>query len=351
LLAVAEVLLARDEGVRCLFLGGRRGLEADLVPSAGIAFHATVMPSLRDPDSRLSLVSRGILLVPAILDALVHVIRFRPDVCCTSGGLVSFPVVLAARLARVPVYLWEGNVVPGRVNRMLAGWSQRVGATFEASVPLLPRDRTHVSGDPVRASLLRWRPQEGRIALGLGRGPVVLVSGGSQGSDRINEALLGALPHVLRAASVVHLTGGGHIGRAEARKAALPTELATRYHPHAFLRDEMGAALAAADLVVGRAGASSISESLAFGTPLVLIPFGASASAHQSANARAVEEAGAAVVVREGQLDAERLAAVVVGLLNDPPRLARMSSAAKALGKPEAASVMADELLRLGRCA
>ena len=309
------------------------------------------MPSLRDPDSRASLVARAVLLGPTVVDALARIGRFRPDVCCTSGGLVALPIVLAARAARVPVYLWEGNVVPGRVNRMLAGWSQRVGATFEASRTFLPRDRTHFPGDPIRTSLLRWRDSDGRAALGLGPGPVILVSGGSQGAERINDAVLAALPHLLRRGQVVHLTGGAHLARAEARRAALPADLAPRYHPHAFLRDEMGAALASADLVIGRAGASSIAEPLAFGKPLVLIPFGAAASGHQLANARAVEEAGAAATIREGQLDAERLAAVVLGLLNDPGRLARMADAARSLGRPDAAALVADELLRLGKCA
>ncbi len=309
------------------------------------------MPSLRDPDSRLSLVSRAALLVPAIVDALVRIVRFRPDVCCTSGGLVALPIVVAARIARVPVYLWEGNVVPGRVNRLLAGWSQRIGGTFEASRAFLPRGRTHFPGDPIRGSLLRWRGTDGRATLGLAEGPVVLVSGGSQGSERINDAVLGALPQILRRASVVHLTGGAYLGRAEARRTALPKDLSARYHTYAFLRDEMGAALAAADIVVGRAGASSIAEPLAFGKPLVLIPFGAAASGHQLANARAVQEGGAAEVIREGQLDADRLSAVVVGLLNDPPRLARMAAAAEGLSRPDAAGLVADELVRLGGCA
>jgi UDP-N-acetylglucosamine--N-acetylmuramyl-(pentapeptide) pyrophosphoryl-undecaprenol N-acetylglucosamine transferase len=345
-----EALRERRPDAAFLFLGGRRGLEADLVPAAGVPFHATPMPSLRDPDSRLSLVARGALLVPSILDALFQIARFRPDACCTSGGLVALPIVVAARIARVPVYLWEGNVVPGRVNRLLAGWSQRVGGTFEASRPFLPRGRTHFPGDPIRGSLLRWRQADGRAALGLAEGPVVLVSGGSQGSERINDAVLSALPQILRRATVVHLTGGAHLGRAEAKRASLPKDLAARYHAHAFLRDEMGAALAAADIVVGRAGASSIAEPLAFGKPLVLIPFGAAASGHQLANARAVQEAGAADVIREGQLDAERLSAVLLGLLNDPPRLARMATAAQGLGRPDAAGLVADELARLGKC-
>jgi UDP-N-acetylglucosamine--N-acetylmuramyl-(pentapeptide) pyrophosphoryl-undecaprenol N-acetylglucosamine transferase len=345
-----EALRERRGDAAFLFLGGRRGLEADLVPRAGIPFHATPMPSLRDPDSRVSLLLRALVLLPTVLDALVRIARFRPDVCCTSGGLVALPIVAAARILRVPVYLWEGNVVPGRVNRLLAGWSQRIGGTFEASRAFLPRGRTQVVGDPIRSSLLRWRGADGRAALGLGAGPVVLVSGGSQGSERINAAVLGALPQLLRRATVVHVTGKPDLARAEAKRATLPPDQASRYQLHAFLRDEMGAAIAAADIVVGRAGASSISEPLAFGKPLVLIPFGAAASGHQLANARAVQEAGAADVIREGQLDGERLSAVVLGLLNDPPRLGRMAMAAEALGKPEAAGVVADELLRLGGC-
>ena len=352
LLAVAEAASELDPDARFLFLGGRRGLEAELVPAAGLAFHATPMPSLRDPDSRLSLLARGVLLVPAAVDALVRIASFRPDVCCTSGGLVALPIVLAARIARVPVYLWEGNVVPGRVNRLLAGWSQRIAATFPGSEPWLPRERTAVHGDPIRRSLLRWSAADGRRALGIAtEGPVVLVSGGSQGSERINDALVAALPQILRRANVVHLTGAAGARQAEARREALPVELRERYQVHAFLRDEMGAALAAADLVVGRAGSSSISEPLAFGKPLVLIPFGAAASGHQAANARAAVDAGAAVVIPESELDGARLAAVVAGLIDDPARLLRMAGAARAAGRPDAARAIAAELLRLGGCA
>lgn len=352
LLAVAEALRELEPDVQLLFFGGRRGLEADLVPQAGIPFHELPMPSLRDPDSRLSLVTRALQMVPSVISALVRIASFRPRVCCTSGGLVTLPVVIAARVLRVPVYLWTGDVVPGRVNRLLSRFCQRIGATFEASTPYLPRGRTHVPGNPIRRSLLRWTAEAGGIALGLDASlPVVLVTGGSQGSERINEALSVALPQILRRAAVVHHTGPAHIARAEARKKTLPEDLRDRYHPHGFLRDEMGAALAAADLVVGRAGSSSISEPLAFGKPLVLIPFGAAASGHQSANARAIEETGAAVVIREGVLDGDRLAAQVRGLLDDAPRLERMAVAAKRAGKPDASVSMAREILTLGGCA
>ncbi|MBM4421584.1 MAG: UDP-N-acetylglucosamine--N-acetylmuramyl-(pentapeptide) pyrophosphoryl-undecaprenol N-acetylglucosamine transferase, partial [Chloroflexi bacterium] len=330
LLAIAEALAASPRS-RVLFVGGRRGLEADLVPTNGHAFHATPMPSLRDPDSRASLVVRGLLFPLAVLDSLVTLARFRPHVCCTTGGLVSFPPVLAARLLRVPVFVWEGNVVPGRANRALAGWAQRVGATFAASLPRLPRARTAVTGNPIRASLLRWTRDSGRASLGLtGESAVIFVTGGSQGAQRINEALFPALPRLLRRTAVIHHTGPSQIAKAEALRGTLPEDLRRRYLPFARLRDEMGAALASANLVIGRASSSSIAEPLAFGVPLVLVPFGAAADAHQSANARAVEESGAATVIPESELDPERLGAVVTGLLDDPPRLARMANAARA---------------------
>jgi UDP-N-acetylglucosamine--N-acetylmuramyl-(pentapeptide) pyrophosphoryl-undecaprenol N-acetylglucosamine transferase len=337
---------------RFLFLGGRRGLEGDLVRAAGLPFHATPFPSLRDPDSRLSLVSRGLLLPIAFLDAAWRIARFRPNVCCTTGGLVSLPVVAAARALRVPVYIWEGNVVPGRVNRLLAGWAQRIGATFEEGLRALPRDRSSVSGTPIRASLLGWSRYEGRERLGIAQEEtVILVTGGSQGSERINAAVFAGLHKLVRRALVVHHTGGASLARAEAQAELLERVSRGRYKPYGFLREEMGAALASADLVIARASSSSIMEPLAFGVPLVLIPFGAATDAHQEANARAVAESGAAAIIRESELDGDRLAAIAIGILDDPTRHERMRAAAKAAGRPEAARSIAAEVLRLGGCA
>jgi len=180
--------------------------------------------------------------------------------------------------------------------------------------------------------------------------PLVVVTGGSQGSERVNEAVFGALPRLLKSAYVLHVTGETHFDKASAREHTLPDDLRARYLPRAYLRDEMGAVLAAADLVIGRAGSSSIAEPLAFGVPLVLIPFGAAMEGHQEANARAAAEAGAAIVIREGELDADRLTAQVTGLLNDGARLARMAQAARNAGRRDAAKDIARELLAMGGC-
>lgn len=322
------------------------------MPEAGITFHALPTSSLRDPDSRLALIGAIVSIPLAYLDALVQLALFRPNVLCTSGGSITIPVVLAARTLRVPVYLWAGDALPGRASRLLGRFCAKIGVTFEQARRVFPASKAGVSGTPIRASLLRWTRDDARRAMGLpAEAALVVVTGGSQGSERVNEAVFGSLPRVLRKAYVLHVTGEAHFAGAEARERALPDDLRQRYLPRAYLRDEMGAVLAAADLVVGRAGSSSIAEPLAFGVPLVLIPFAAAMEGHQEANARAAAEAGAAVVIRESQLDADHLTAVVVGLLNDPARLGRMAASAKAAGRRDAARDMAADVLALGGCA
>jgi UDP-N-acetylglucosamine--N-acetylmuramyl-(pentapeptide) pyrophosphoryl-undecaprenol N-acetylglucosamine transferase len=322
------------------------------VPAAGISFHATPMPSLRDPDSRLALL-RALVGVPlAFFDALFALVRFRPDVCCTTGGVVAIPVTMAARLWRVPVYLWDGNALPGRATRLLASLSSRIGVSYEQARHALPRGRTVLAGTPIRSSLLKWTRETGRAAFAVpADAMLVVVSGGSQGSERVNDALWSALSGILRAAYVLHITGEKHGARAETRRTNLPVETRDRYIVRAFLGEEMGGALAAADLAIGRAGASSIAEPLAFGVPLLVIPFGAAMEGHQEANARAIVETGAAISMREGELDGARLTAQVTGLLQNPDRLRRMANAARTAGRPSAAQDIARDLLSLGGCA
>ena len=333
------------------FIGGRRGPEGDLARKAGIPFHATPLPSLRDPDSKVAFLLHALLLPAATIDALWQLIRSRPNVALTSGSFSALPVLFAARLLRIPIYLWVGDAVPGRALRAVAGWASGIGLTFEAATQAMPRGKATMTGNPVRASLLKWTKAEGRSALGLpADGPVVFVTGGSQGSERINSATSSALSRLIRRAAIVHHTGPAHLARAQAGRALLPEADRDRYQPHGYLHEEMGAALAAADLVVGRAGSSSIAEPLAFGVPLILIPFGAAMNAHQAANARAAAELGAAVILSESELDGDRLVSTVTGLLDDPARLARMAASARAAARPTAADTIARAVLALGGC-
>ena len=322
------------------------------MPEAGIPFRALPLASLRDPDSRLALIGTLVRLPLSYLAALWHIARFKPSVCVTSGGAIAIPAVLAARTLRVPVYLWAGDARPGRASRFLARFCARIGTAFDQARQVFGVRKATYVGTPIRASLLRWTRDDARTKMGLpATAALVVVTGGSQGSETVNEAVFGSLPRLLKSAYVLHVTGESHFPRAASRAETLTVEQRDRYLPRAYLRDEMGAVLAAADLVVGRAGASSIAEPLAFGVPLVLIPFGAAMEGHQEVNARAAAEVGAAVVLRESQLDPDRLTAVVTGLLNDSAQLGRMTTAARNAGRRDAARDMAREILALGGCA
>jgi UDP-N-acetylglucosamine--N-acetylmuramyl-(pentapeptide) pyrophosphoryl-undecaprenol N-acetylglucosamine transferase len=249
------------------------------------------------------------------------------------------------------VYLWDGNALPGRATRLLSTFSSRIGVSYEQARRTLPRGRTVLAGTPIRASLLKWTRERGREAFAVpAEAKLVVVSGGSQGSERVNDALWSALGRIVRHAYVLHITGDKQGAHADARRANLPEELRDHYIVRTFLGDEMGGALAAADLAIGRAGASSIAEPLAFGVPLLLIPFGAAMEGHQDANARAMVETGAALSMREGELDGDRFTAQVSGLLDNPDRLRRMANAARTAGRPQAAQEIARELLSLGGC-
>ena len=334
---------------RFVFLGGRRGLENRIIPESGIEFHRTVMPSLRDPESRLSLIVAAVSLPVAVVQAFAVLLRARPRVVLTSGGLVSLPVVLAAAIRRTPVVIWNGDAVPGRVNRLLARFARRVASTFPEETRYFGADKAIVTGNPIRTELLQWTRASARAALELpDDARVVLIGGGSQGSQVINGAVDAALVRLLATTYVVHLTGEAYFPRAQARRASLlPPERRERYRPYAFLTEQMGAALAAADLMVGRAGSGTIAEALAVGLPLILVPFGVAASGHQLANAHSVVDAGAAILLRESELDGDRLSAEVVGLLGNQERLARMRVAAARAGRPDAALRVANLVLEL----
>ena len=188
------------------------------------------MPSLRDPQSRLALL-RTLVGVPlAFFDALAQLVRFRADVCCTTGGVVAIPVTLAARLMRVPVYLWDGNALPGRATRLLASFSSRIGVSYEQARHALPRGRTVLAGTPIRASLLKWTRERGRETFAVpADAMLVVVSGGSQGSERVNDALWSALGRIIKSSYVLHITGEKQGARAESRRANLAAEVRDRY--------------------------------------------------------------------------------------------------------------------------
>jgi UDP-N-acetylglucosamine--N-acetylmuramyl-(pentapeptide) pyrophosphoryl-undecaprenol N-acetylglucosamine transferase len=329
-LAVAEAL--RAEGAEVSFVGGGRA-EAQLVPAAGFPLHGIAVEGLHRSNPLRAL--RALALAAVALPRARSLLRrLAPDAVMGGGGYVAGPVGLAAITLRIPLVLTEADSHLGLTNRMLARFAHRVCLAFP--IPGREGGRYRVTGRPVPP------PASDRVAARerMGVPPdvtCVLVFGGSLGARSINlaavEAFAGAPFHVL------HVCGRRDHG-----------ELAARVLPAGYdLREyldlaDFADALAAADLVVARAG-GSVFEIAAHGVPAILVPYPRAAGDHQSANARWMSDAGAAVTIADSELSGARLGGEVAALLADRRRLAAMAAAAAGLARPDAAREIAEELL------
>lgn len=361
-LSIARELLSRYPGAQMLFIGGRRGLEGELIPREGFAFKAIAVSGF---ERRLSL---DTLVTAAragwgVAQSLSIVARFSPDAAIGTGGYASGPAMLAASMLGVPVLIHEQNVVPGAANRMLSGRASIVAISWEESRKYLKRPATAVlTGNPVRPELLTATREEGLRAFGLdGSRPVVLAFGGSQGSDSINRAFIGALPALLTLgnAQFVLATGKDKFEEsvALARDAGVPTAISSDGIARAGRGDiiimpyiyNMPQALACADLALARSGAITLAELAVRGVPAVLVPHPNVPDNVQEKNARAMESRGAARVVLDRELEPAALAGIIGSLISDPGARRAMGAASRSAGIPDAGRRAADCVERIMR--
>ena len=343
-------LLAEGGRDEVLFVGTPDGLEARLVPEAGVAFYPIASAGF-DRGNPLTLVTSVARVGMSIARALRLIMRWRPDVVAGFGGYVSLPVGIAAVLTRTPLVLHEQNSVPGLANRFLSRWARTVAVTYESSIKHLRRpERVSVTGNPIRAAVAMASRDCGRRVFGASADDVVLlVFGGSRGARHLNEALMRLWPKIAERDDVlvVHVAGASEGPAVRDAMAPALEAPGRRYQLFEYL-DDMGGALAAADVVVSRAGATSIAEITAVGRAAVLVPYPYATDDHQTLNARAVSVAGGAIVVPDAELDDEGFEAAILSLLSDAGKRAGMAAASAALGRPDAGRQVAD-VIRFAR--
>jgi UDP-N-acetylglucosamine--N-acetylmuramyl-(pentapeptide) pyrophosphoryl-undecaprenol N-acetylglucosamine transferase len=358
-LAVAAALRAQRPQTQFLFVGGDR-LEARLVPASGLRFraisvHGLAGRGLSDMSRRLRSLAELALGLP-LLQSLAALRRFRPHVVIGTGGYVSGPVLLAAYLLRIPCLALDGNRTPGWTSRALARIVDGIAVAHHEAARLLARRlrrgvRVSVTGLPVRPEIAALTRGAGAAALALDPALTTLLAlGGSLGSQRMNDALVGALGILTRrdgwveTIQVVHVTGERYAaGRSKLGDRGLPPG----YRAVPYLGPHYPESLAAADLIVSRAGASTVAEVTARGLPAVLIPWSGAATGEQFLNAEPLARAGAAVIIPDRELTPERLAQVLEELLQDEDKRARMACASRELGRPRAAEQVAGMALAL----
>jgi UDP-N-acetylglucosamine--N-acetylmuramyl-(pentapeptide) pyrophosphoryl-undecaprenol N-acetylglucosamine transferase len=341
-IAVAREILRRVPDATVTFAGTVRGLEARVVPREGFALDTIRSAGLKGK----SLVSRlrGAAILPqSALDSWRLLTDRQPKVVVGVGGYSSGPVVLMAALRRIPTMVLEQNAVPGLTNRLLAPWVRAAAVTYEQARSYF-RGKAIVTGNPVRAEFFAEPAPSVRNG-GAPRAPRLLILGGSQGAHAINVAAQGAATTLARKSGgvdVVHQTGERDLASTQAVYAS--TGLAARVAP--FL-DGVAAEMHAADLLVCRAGATTLAELAACGRPAILVPFPAATDDHQRKNARVLADAGAAVMLEERDLSGPRLAAEVGRLLDDAAKRQAMAQAMRAFARPNAAALIVDRVLSL----
>ncbi len=329
-LAIARRALDRGVADAVLFVGASGGMEERLVAAAGLPLKT--LPTSGLVRKRPVEVVRGLWVLAGAVRAAIATIReFRPDVVVGTGGYAAGPVGLAAGWCRCPLVVQEQNAIPGVTNRALARFAAAVAVPFPDSRRHFPgRARLQVTGNPVRPEVGALSREEGRRRLGLPSGPVVLVVAGSRGSAVFTRLFAELLPR-WRGGTLVFVSGAAHHAAAERALADAPAGV--RLLPYL---EDMPAGLAAADLVVCRAGAMTLAELAVAGRPALLIPSPYVTHHHQEANARVFARAGAALVLPEAGLDGARLGAAIADLLAEPVRLRRMAEAARGLARPRA---------------
>jgi len=338
------VLQTMQNKVDVLWVGGEGGMETRLVERANVPFktipaaglHGVGLKSLPGNIIRLA---RGFFTARRILQ------QFKPDVLFFTGGYVAVPMAFAGM--HIPTALFVPDIEPGLALKTLARFADKIAVIAQESFRFFSqKDRVILTGYPTRSDLAKWTRSDARRVLGLtSEMPVLLVIGGSRGARSINNAVLDNLSALLEQAQIIHITGELDWPTVQTRMKNLNEAQSARYHASPYLHDEMGAALAAADLALSRAGASTLGEYPLFGLPAILVPY-PYAWRYQKVNADTLVNKGAAVMLEDQKLS-DQLLPLVKDLLHQPQKLASMGAAMKQLSHPEAAEEISRQLFAL----
>jgi len=289
-----------------------------------------------------------------IVQATFTLFRLYPDVVMSKGGYASVPTVLAARFLRIPVIIHESDAKPGRANLLAAKFAAKIAISFESAAKYFPENvqsKIARTGIPIRKALARTNIEGAQQYLGLEKAiPTILIIGGSQGALKINEAILSSLPNLVSFANIIHQTGRAHIKSMQdvSQVVLAKNPHADRYHLVDYLSEiSLQRAASVANLIVSRAGANSIAEIGLWKKPAIIIPIPESVSHDQRTNAYAYARTGAAIVLEEENLTPHLLVSEIHRVLDDPELEKRMAKGAEGFTDPDAARILAREVLAL----
>lgn len=354
-LSIAEAIVNRHSGAECRFVGTGHGLEATLVPHSGFELE---LISLYGFQRRLSArnINNLFLLGKSLFDVNNILKRFKPDIVIGTGGYVCGPVLLMAALSGIPTMIQEQNAFPGITNRILSRFVDLVALGYEEAMGKFSKSRAKMvtTGNPVRQDLKIGNRDEGLRHFGFrSDAPVVLITGGSQGARSINQAALALHRRYAGRIDIqlLHVTGQGEYAEfvRMLESEGLPVDDPAKGRLVLPYLHEMPVALSVTDVAISRAGAIGLAELTIMGIPSILAPYPHASENHQEINARAMESKGAAIVIKDTELNGDILYKVLNQLLSDSRRLKDMAVAAASMGRSDAADTLADYAIKLAK--
>lgn len=346
-IAIAEELRRIDASAEVIFIGTEHGIEASIVPREGYPIRYLKAEGFAGK-SIMKKARAGIRTVSSLRDSFRILKEVKPDALIGLGGYASFAPVLAGFLLKIPTLVMEQNSVPGLANKVLSRIADIICVTYHESLSFFPRSKTYITGNPVRQTIVSAGKESAYDLFGLERGKfTVFVFGGSLGARKINNAVCGAfsdLSDIKDKVQFLHQTGKSDYDavRETYRKWGISGTVAAFIH-------QMAEAYAVADLVVSRAGATTLAELTAVGRPAILIPYPYAAGNHQELNAQRLSEMGAARVILDHELDSEILARNIRDLFDNAAIRLEMQRSSRALGRPDAAQKIVEIVLSLIR--
>jgi len=354
-IAIAEEFLERDPANQVLFVGTERGIESRAVPAAGYELELISAAGIRGKGS-LSQLKAVAMMIYGYSQSRKVLKRFKPDLVLGVGGYASLPMVLAARGMQIPAFIHEQNAIPGMTNKLLAKVATQVFITLEESGKYFPKDKILLTGNPLRKQILdtvgsRVKGQESgehpdRIPGSLDPAPCfhLFIFGGSQGAHAINTAIIEALPALKQTGvrlAITHQTGEKDYQEVAGAYRSAGVEATVT----PFISD-MASEYAKADLIICRAGATTIAEATACGKPCLFIPFPHAVDDHQRRNAEALLKMSACFMILEQELKGDHLAATIRELINNPETLRRTGEAAFGVARLDAAKIIVDQMTK-----
>ena len=349
-ISIADYAKAHNDNFEALFIGTQRGLEHKLVPKAGYNIKYIDIAGF-NRKNLLKNVSVMKKLIKARKDCRRIIREFKPDCVVCTGGYVSGPVIMAAAKEGIPSLIHEQNVYPGLTVKGSEKYVKYLAVSFDETVKLMKeKDKCVVTGNPIRTEIINANKESAREKLGIDK-PFVLAFGGSLGAQRINDTVVSTIPKLKENGGIKLLFGTGERNYEEVKNAAYANGLTDEDKDIEIIPyiDNMAEVMAAADIVIARSGAITVSELAAMGKPSILIPSPNVVRNHQEQNAREFEKAGAAAVITEDELTSERLYNEIIRMLGDDNCLKNMSNNLKAIAKTDALEKIYELMIDMSR--